>query len=132
MEHPIHLTVNDDLRRSRLTVFFRGLLVIPHIIVLAFWGIAVYVLAIVNWFVALITGHLPPGLHNFQATWVRYATQVSAYYGFVADPYPPFGGGEYPVDLQIAPPERQNRWTIFFRMIIAIPALLLSDVLAAV
>ena len=32
-EHPIGLVVTDDLRRSRLTVFFRYLLVIPHRIV---------------------------------------------------------------------------------------------------
>jgi len=132
MEHPIRLIVNDDLRRSRLTVFFRLLLVIPHLIVLGLWGIAVWVLAIVNWFVVLVTGHLPPGLHNFQATWLRYSTQVSAYLFLIADPYPPFGPGEYPVDLEIAPPERQNRWTVFFRGILVIPAYILAYVLAFV
>jgi len=132
MEHPIQLTVNDDLRRSRLTVFFRVLLVIPHLIVLALWGIAVYVLAIVNWFVALFMGHLPPGLHSFQATWLRYSAQVTAYFDLIADPYPPFGGGDYPVDLEIAPPERQNRWTVFFRTILAIPAFILAYVLRLV
>ena len=30
--HPIRLVVTDDLKRSRLTVFFRLLLVIPHAI----------------------------------------------------------------------------------------------------
>jgi hypothetical protein len=30
--HPIGLIVTDDLKRSRLTVFFRLLLVIPHLI----------------------------------------------------------------------------------------------------
>ena len=28
--HAVRLVVSDDLRRSRLTVFFRLLLVIPH------------------------------------------------------------------------------------------------------
>ena len=40
MPHPIQVVVTDDLRRSRLTVFFRGLLVIPHLIVLILWSIA--------------------------------------------------------------------------------------------
>ena len=38
-QHPIGLIVTDDLRRSRLTVFFRLLLVIPHLIWLTLWGI---------------------------------------------------------------------------------------------
>lgn len=32
MEHAVTLVVTDDLRRSRLTVFFRLLLGIPHFI----------------------------------------------------------------------------------------------------
>ena len=42
-QHPVRLLADDDLRRSRLTVFFRLLLVIPHVIVLAVWAIFVYV-----------------------------------------------------------------------------------------
>jgi hypothetical protein len=126
MDHPISLIVEDDLRRSRLTVFFRLILVIPHLLVLGLWGIAVYVLAVVNWFVALIKGELPEGLHGFQATYLRYSTQVLAYYHLVSDPYPPFGGGPYPIDLSIAPPEKQSRWTIFFRTLLAIPAFILA------
>jgi Domain of unknown function (DUF4389) len=132
MDHPVHLIVDDDLHRSRLTVFFRFLLVIPHLIVLLFWGIAVYVLAVVNWFVALFKGELPQSLHDFQATYLRYSCQVTAYYCLVANPYPPFGGGPYPVDLAIAPPVRQGRWTIFFRVILAIPAYILAAVLSFV
>ncbi len=41
-EHPVTLHVMDDLRRSRLTVFFRYLLYIPHGIWLELWGIAVF------------------------------------------------------------------------------------------
>ncbi len=37
--HPIRLVVADDLRRSRLTVFFRLLLAIPHLIWLTIWRI---------------------------------------------------------------------------------------------
>jgi Domain of unknown function (DUF4389) len=38
--YPLRLTVADDLRRSRLTVFFRLLLALPHIAWLLLWGIA--------------------------------------------------------------------------------------------
>ena len=129
-EHPISLHVADDLDRNRLTVFFRLLLVIPHAIVLALWGIGFFVLGFVSWFVALFTGSLPDGLHGIQANYVRYANRVNAYLYLVADPYPPFGAaGTYPVDLEIAGPERQSRLTVFFRLILAIPAWILASIL---
>ena len=55
-EHPVTLHVMDDLRRSRLTVFFRFLLTIPHLIWLELWAIVVMVVFIPNWLVALIIG----------------------------------------------------------------------------
>ena len=42
-DHPVRITIDDDLRRSRLTVFFRLLLVIPHVVWLYLWGFAVQV-----------------------------------------------------------------------------------------
>src|SRR4029077_10719754 len=49
-DDPIQLDVTDDLVRSRLTVFFRLLLAIPHILWLTLWAIVAYVVAIANWF----------------------------------------------------------------------------------
>jgi hypothetical protein len=128
MEHPITLVVADDLRRSRLTVFFRGLLAIPPFIWLMLWGIAAFVAHIIAWFAALFTKRVPVGIHNFLAHYVRYQVHVYAYATLTANPFPGFTGAEgtYPIDLQVAPPEDQNRWTVFFRIILAIPALILS------
>jgi hypothetical protein len=130
MPHPIQVVVTDDLQRNRLTVFFRSLLVIPHLIVLFLWSIVAEIAILVAWFAALITGRVPAGLHNFIASWLRYTTHVYAYLFLLADPYPPFSGSqEYPVDLQIAPAEPQSRWKTFFRLILAIPALIIAGVL---
>ena len=90
--HPIGLIVSDDLGRSRLTVFFRLLLVIPHLIFLAIWGIAAEVAIVIAWFAALFTGRVPDGLHGFLARFLRYSTRVTAYTFLLADPYPPFRG----------------------------------------
>jgi Domain of unknown function (DUF4389) len=131
--HPIRVVVTDDLRRNRLTVFFRLLLVIPHVIVLALWGIVVYVLAIVAWVIGIFTGRLPDGLHGFFASYLRYTTQVNAYFWLAADPFPSFGGGSgYPVDLEVAPAAKQSRLTIFFRLLLAIPAVIVLYVLQLV
>jgi hypothetical protein len=128
--HPIGLIVDDDLKRTRLTVFFRLLLAIPQAIWLAIWGIAVYVVMVIAWFAALFTGRVPQGLHDFIARYLRALTHLSSYLLLLADPWPPFSGaaGAYPVDLRVDPPAPQSRLTVFFRMLLAIPALLLCYV----
>lgn len=124
--HPIGLVVTDDLKRSRLTVFFRLLLVIPHIIWLELWGIAACVVVVISWFAALFTGRVPEGLHTFNAGYLRYATRVTGYWYLLANPYPPFSGTQpYPFDARIDGPEPQSRVTVFFRIFLAIPALIL-------
>jgi hypothetical protein len=128
-DHPIGLIVTDDLQRSRLTVFFRLLLAIPHLIVLALWGIVVYVAVFVAWLVAIFTGRVPDGLHNFTASYLRYTTHVFGYVYLLADPWPSFSPSDgYPVDARIDGPEPQSRLTVFFRIILAIPALLLAGI----
>ena len=84
MPHPIQVIVTDDLKRNRLTVFFRAILVIPHYIVLVLWGIVVYIAIFIAWLAALFTGRVPAGLHNFIASYMRYTTHVYAYYTLLA------------------------------------------------
>ncbi len=129
-DHPIRLRVTDDLQRNRLTVFFRLILAIPHIFWVLLWGVITLLAWIVNWFATLIMGRSPNGLHTFLAGYLRYFTHVRAYMFLLADPFPGFGGKEgYPIDLEVDPPEPQNRLTVFFRGILAIPALFVSNIL---
>ncbi len=128
-QHPIRVLVEDDLERSRLTVFFRLLLAIPHLIWLLLWSIAAFVAAVVSWFATLALGRSPESLHGFLAAYVRYATHVYAYLSLAASPFPGFVGeaGSYPVDVEIDPPERQSRWKTGFRIVLVIPAAILAN-----
>jgi Domain of unknown function (DUF4389) len=130
-QHPIRLVVNDDLQRNRLTVLFRLILAIPHLLWLTLWGVITLLAVIVNWFATLFMGRSPEGLHNFLATFLRYFTHLRAYLLLVADPFPGFTGklGSYPVDLEVDSPQPQNRLTVFFRLILAIPAHILANLL---
>jgi hypothetical protein len=127
---PIHLDVDEELRRSRLTVFFRLLLAFPHLIWLQLWSILVLLAAIVNWLATLFAGRSPAWLHRFLSAYLRYQFHVYAFLYLVANPFPGFVGreGSYPLEIVVAPRDRQNRWKVAFRLILAIPALLLASV----
>jgi hypothetical protein len=129
---PVRIVVTDDLDRSRLTVFFRLFLAIPHYLWAFLIGGAVGIAVFVNWFVLLIRARTPQGLHDFVAGYLRYLAHIEAYSLLAANPYPgfyPFDEKPYPVDLEIDPPVHQSRWKTFFRFPLAIPALMIGSTL---
>lgn len=77
--------------RSRISIFFRGLLLIPHYIVFFFLMIAVYVVAIIGWFAVIILGRWPAGLESFMLGFIRWTSRFNAYAYLLTDEYPPFG-----------------------------------------
>ena len=56
---PVRIVVTDDLERSRSTVFFRLILAIPHLIVVALWGIAAALVSIILWIALVFEGRAP-------------------------------------------------------------------------
>lgn len=132
--HPVSLRNGDSRRRWRLTTALRFPLAYPHYYLAQAWTALALVVAVGNWFIVLVRGSTPPGLHDWFARYVRYSTHVSAYLLLLADPYPRFRGweGTYPVDLRIGPPAPQKRWTVAIRIVLALPALLFASVLGVV
>jgi hypothetical protein len=122
--HPVQFDVVWQPERSRLTTFFRLILAIPHIVVLAVVGIAEYVVTIIAWVAILITARYPRGLRRFSVWYIVYATRVHAWLALLCDDFPPFGGtAPYrPVGLTLEEPGRQSRLTTLFRLILFIPA----------
>ena len=128
--HPIRLSVADDLKRWRLTVAFRWFLALPHLFVLGLWQYLLVPVGLVNWVIALVRGRPADGLTAWASRFVRLQTHVYAYVYLVADRYPPFRGwaGTYPVDLAIDPPGPQPRWKTLLRIVLVIPAWVLTTV----
>jgi hypothetical protein len=116
--------------RSRLTTFFRLLLVIPAIIVAFFWYVAAICVTVVAWFALLFTGHYPPGLYEFNAKTIRMVQRVSSYCYLLTDTYPAFNGDDdpgYPVRVAIAPPLAEySRAKVLFRIFLAIPVYIMQ------
>jgi hypothetical protein len=133
-EHPVRIVVDEELERSRLTIFFRLLLAIPHIVWIALWSILVVFAAFAAWIVALVTGRVPGVLHRFLAAYVRYAIHLGAYLYVVGRRFPGFTGreGSYPIDVPIDGPQSQNRWKTLFRLFLSFPAFLVASALGSV
>jgi hypothetical protein len=113
-------------KQNRWTVAFRVILAIPHF--LFFWVLTIIATlgVIGGWFVALVTGRLPAGLHKFLSQVVRYGTRIYSYTVLLTDQYPPFNldSDDFPVSVEI-PRTRLNRAAVLFRLILQIPAYLL-------
>jgi len=76
------------------------------------------------WFAILFTGKYPRGLWDLAKMYMGWRANVFAYAALLRDEYPPFGTGPYPVTFEVDYPERSNRWTVAFRLILAIPQLI--------
>ena len=131
--HPVQLVVTDDLRRSRLTVLLRLPLSVPHLIWLYLWSIVVVFAVLPAWVIGLFLGRIPVPLHRFLAAFTRYNAHLTAFLTIAANPFPGFTGGlPYPVNLEIAPAAKQRRLGILFRLVLAIPAMIVVYVLQIV
>ena len=132
--YPISYDQTPPVKRSRLTVFFRLIMIIPHYIVSIFYALAAFIVVFLAWFAILFTGKYPVGMYNFIAGYLRFSVRYNAYAYLICDEFPPFDGGEhssYPVRLKIGPPQaKYNRLTVFFRGLLSIPIFILGYVFA--
>jgi hypothetical protein len=119
-------------RTSRLTVAFRVILAIPHLIALSALAYAVTVVAIVAWFAALIVARVPEGMYGFIAWVVRYSTRVMSYLWLLTDRWPSFSeSAEDQVRVDLPGPQPLNRAAVLFRVILVIPAAILASLLGS-
>ena len=90
-EYPISFDVRypDKLNRWKVAIW-KIITSIPHIIILAFLYIAVFVVVVIAWFAILFTGRFPKGLHTFVVGVFRWSLRVQAYFLSLTDDYPPF------------------------------------------
>jgi hypothetical protein len=130
---PVHIAVGESARQHRATVAFRLILVIPHLFLLCFLGIAAMVIAFLGWWGALFTGRLPEFAVTYLSGFIMWRLRVLAYLYLLTDVYPPFTLDDvpaYPVRLMVPEPQRLNRAAVFFRAILAIPAWIVAELVA--
>lgn len=147
-DYPVSFEVErQTTERNRLTVGFRLILAIPHMLLVGGPGFGIGmgsdrtgvlgavagVVAIINWFIIVFTGRANEGLLSLQQYYLRWRARALAYEALLRDEYPPFGDGDYPVSADFpAVIENRNRWTVGFRLLLVIPqAIVLFFVLIA-
>jgi hypothetical protein len=136
--YPATLTFDPPERVAHWRPLVNWLLAIPHLVVASALRYVSQVLSLISWFIILFTGKLPAGLANFQIMYLRYYVRTGLFAGFLREEYPPFAftmtpgdGGEDPrVRVDVVPLlEGRNRVTVGFRIILAIPQLVVLALL---
>jgi Domain of unknown function (DUF4389) len=114
--------------RNRLTVLFRIILAIPHLVVSQVWGYLAQILAVIQWVIVVFTGKRNEGIFNLQASWLGYYSRVVGYVDLLYDQYPAFGTdtGSVPVSGGIAYEATGNRLTTLLRFLWIIPAAIIA------
>jgi len=125
----VRVEAGEPLRRRRLAVLLRVLLVIPQYLVLSTWTMLVVPAVAIAWLALLIEGRLPSFLHRFLGAFLRYQWQVTAWFDLLSARYPdPLHTGEHPFRIELPDRLRQPRLVTLFRLLLALPALVLASV----
>jgi hypothetical protein len=85
------ITVPDQPdHRDRVSVAFRLILAVPHLVIVWLLGIAWFFATAYAWFSIMATGKYPAPLFHFSVGVLRWSTNVEAYLLLLHDEYPPF------------------------------------------
>ncbi len=128
--YPVSYEADFQSEQNRATTFFRIILAIPWIIVAIVYYIAAAFTHLFAWVAVVILGRYPEGLYNLNSGFVRFFIRTSAWIYLQTDEWPPFGLADdpsYPIRVNFAPrAEHQSRLKAFFRIILALPMLIVS------
>lgn len=128
--YPVTYEADYQRERNRLTTFFRLLVAIPWLIVAYVYMIAQLVVVVIAWFAILILGRFPEGMYNLVGGILRFTERVNGFMYLQTDEWPPFGISQdesYPIRVNILQQAaRQSRVKTLFRLILAIPLMVLS------
>lgn len=135
---PYPVTIRGDLSEpvNRWLFLIKWLLLIPHLVVLAFLSIGVVVAWVIALFAILFTGRYPRSLFNFNVGVLRWGWRVG-FYGYNAlgtDQYPPFSlakRDDYPADLDVEYPEKLSQGLVLVKWwLLAIPQYIVVNILS--
>lgn len=125
----LQLRADPRTHQRRTSIALRLILAIPQLVVVAIIGYAAQLVALLGWFVALVTGRNP--FHRFLVGYVRWYARVVGYLYLLTDSYPPFSlepSDDYPIDVRLDETPLR-RITVLFRIILLVPVTILTTLL---
>jgi hypothetical protein len=134
--YPARLYGVPDQPLSRWLWLVKWLLVIPHVVVLVFLWLGLFVTTVIAGFAILFTGRYPKGLFDYAVGVIRWTWRVSYYANgaFATDRYPPFTLADdpsYPARFAIDYPARLSRGLVLVKWwLLALPHLIIVGVFA--
>ena len=119
---PYPVTIRGELTEpiNRWLFLVKWLLIIPHVVVLAFLYIGLIVAWVIALFAILFTGRYPRGLFDYNVGVLRWTWRVGfySYYALGTDKYPPFSlakKDDYPADLDVEYPEKLSQGLVLVK-----------------
>jgi hypothetical protein len=145
MAYPVHVSVGPDEGQNRLWgipilgIFVREIIQIPHLILLFFLGIGLYLFVLVSWIPVLVNGRQASWGYTLGEAYFTLSARVATYLALATGKYPPIGwSGDHPVNVSFERGEPQNRlWGIPFfgilvRWVLLIPHFIVIWILSIV
>src|SRR3990172_5156359 len=141
IEYPVRLQIHRTATQSRLTnfplgigTFIRYILVIPHLIILYFFGLVASLVYFIATFAILFTGRYPEGLLRLYVGYTRWNSNMYGYISHLYDTYPPFSTDQqpgYPLEFEVDSPGSSSRllnfpiFGLIIKFILVIPHLII-------
>jgi hypothetical protein len=129
---PVDVAFPRREKQRRWTVLIRWILCLPLAVVVFVIGVAAELVAIIGWVVALGTGRVPAFVRQLVTIYLRLSLRLYAYDFLLTDRFPAFAFAGVPDDrthIGVPPATRLHRGAVFFRLILVLPAILLSELL---
>ncbi|MFH1140494.1 MAG: DUF4389 domain-containing protein [Chloroflexota bacterium] len=94
--YPVRVEADYPERSSRplallgLLFWPKAVLLVPHIVLLFFLNIAVFIAVVIGYVVVLFTGKYPRGMFDLVVGVTRWQTRMTLWLSGTTDKYPPF------------------------------------------
>ena len=122
---PVTLEVDYPESLDPPKVLFKWIIAFPHFVILYFYGLVAFIMAIVAFVRVIQTKKYPRAQYDFIMGYLRWTSRVYAYALLMRDEYPPFSLDQtYPVRADARYPEEDLEVSTVFQWLLVIPNLI--------